>query len=75
MRETRKLGDKRPRLDFRVAHFALCMAGTLDVPLPKSGTRSYIVDVLLDVARKVICFSRDIVSSGGVLPDVEVRNE
>lgn len=70
--ESGELGDERLRNDFGVT---LCMAFTLDVSLPKSGTRSHIVNVFLDVRRHVIGFSRNIVSSRCMLPDVEFSNE
>jgi hypothetical protein len=70
--ESGELGDERLRNDFGVT---LCMASTLDVSLPKSGTRSHIVNVFLDVRRRVIGLSRNIVSSRCMLPDVEFSNE
>ena len=75
MWESGKLGDERLENDFGVDCVTLCMASTLDASLPKSGTRSHIVNVFLDVRRHVISFSRNIVSSGCMLPDVEFSNE
>ena len=75
MWESGKLGDERLENDFGVDCVTLCMASTLDASLPKSGTRSHIVNVFLDVRRHVISFSRDIVSSRCMLPDVELSNE
>jgi hypothetical protein len=51
------------------------VASSLDISLPQSGTRSYIVDVLSNVRWHVVGFGRDIMGSGGVLPDVELSNE
>lgn len=70
-----ELGDERLRNDFGVDCVTLCMASTLDASLPKSGTRSHIVNMFLDIRRHVIGFSRNIVSSRCVLPDVEFSNE
>jgi hypothetical protein len=70
--EPGELGDERLRNDIGVT---LCMPSTLDTSLPKSSARSHIVNVFLDVRRHVISFSRDIVSSGCMLPDVELSNE
>jgi hypothetical protein len=72
MWESGELGDERLRNDIGVT---LCMPSTLDASLPKSGARSHIVNVFLDVRRHVISFSRDIVSSRCMLPDVELSNE
>ena len=78
VRETRKLGNEWLRNDFRVDlldKVTLGVACSLDVSLSKPGTRSHIVDVLSNVRRYVIGFSRDIMRSRGVLPDVELSNE
>lgn len=47
----------------------------LGFALSKSGTRSHIVNVLLDGARNMILFSRDIFCARDVLPDEELSNE
>ncbi len=73
MWETGELGDERLRNDFGCV--TLCMAPALNASLPKSGTRSHIVNVFSDVRRHVISFSRNIVSSRCMLPDVEFGNE
>lgn len=75
VRESGELGDERLRNEFGVDCVTLCMASALDVSLSKSGTRSHIVNVFLDVRRHVIGFSRNIVSSRCMLPDVEFSNE
>lgn len=75
VRESGELGDERLHNDFGVDCVTLCMASALDVSLSKSGTRSHIVNVFLDVRRHVIGFSRNIVCSRWMLPDVEFSNE
>jgi len=79
VRETRELGNEWLRNDFRVAilldKITLCVACSLDISLSEPGTRSHIVDVLTNMRWHVIGFSRDIVRSRGVLPDVEFGNK
>jgi hypothetical protein len=61
VRESEKLGDVWFRNRLRVS--TLDVARSLDVSLPESGTRSYIVNVLLNVGGHVIGFSRNVVRS------------
>ncbi len=78
MREPRELSNEWLRNDFRVDvinKIPFGVASSLDISLPQSGTRSYIVDVLSNVRWHVVGFGRDIMGSGGVLPDVELSNE
>ena len=61
VREFRKLGDEWFRNHFRI--FTLGVARSLDVSLPESGTRSNVVNVLLNVGGHVIGFSRNVMRS------------
>ena len=73
MRESRKLGDEWLCNYFGV--FTLGVTRSLDVSLPESGTRSNVVNVLLDVGRHVICIGRNVMTSRCMLPDIEVSDE
>jgi hypothetical protein len=48
---------------------------SLNVSLPESGARSHVVDMLLDMGWDMVLFTRNIMSSRGVLPDVELSDE
>lgn len=48
---------------------------TFKVSWSQSGTRSNIIYMLHDLAGKMIFFARDIMSSGGMLPDVVLSKE
>ena len=48
---------------------------SLHVPLPESGTRSDVVNVLLDMGWDMILLGRNIMSPRDVLPDEELSDE
>jgi hypothetical protein len=73
MRESWKLGNEWLGNHFGV--FTLGVARSLDVSLPESGTRCNVVNVLLNMRWHVICFGRNVVRSGRVLPDIKLGNQ
>jgi hypothetical protein len=72
MRKSGELGDEWLRYYAFVEVPSSC---SLNIPLPKSGARSHIVDMLLDMGWNMVLFTRNIMSPGGVLPDVEFGDE
>jgi hypothetical protein len=57
IRESGEFRDEWLRNDFGVNFITLCIACSLDVSLPESGTRSHIINVFLDMGRHVIGLS------------------
>jgi hypothetical protein len=72
MRKSWELGDEWLRY---YAFFEVPSSCSLNIPLPKSGARSHIVDMLLDMGWDMVLFTRNIMSPRGVLPDVEFSDE
>jgi len=52
------------------AFFEVPSSCSLNIPLPESGARSHVVDMLLDMGWDMVLFSRNIMSPRHVLPDV-----
>jgi hypothetical protein len=48
---------------------------SLDIPLPESGARSHVVDMLLDMGWDMVLLTRNIMSPRDVLPDVEFSDQ
>jgi hypothetical protein len=75
MRETGKLRDHWFDCQVLGAFLKFPSRFTLDISLPQSGARSYIVNVLLDVVRNVVLLARDIEDPRRVFPKVKVGDE